>query len=138
MASPSSVGSTVAEATPNRFKWGSRLTTEMPEELAAAREELEIDSMAKLMTATGASHSNVWTWLRSPAAPVNLGQTNSLSENDEDVISYSFADEGDDILTGEYASFLLCSYLWGVGRVFATKISIGRGACPVATRSSVE
>ena len=98
----------MAKATPNRFKWGSRLTTKMREKLAAARKELETDSMDKLMTATSASISNVRTWLRSPAAPVKLGRTNSFSEKDEDVISYDFLDEGDDVLTGEYASVLLC------------------------------
>jgi len=61
MAPPSSVGSTAAEATPGRSKWGTRLTTEMRENLAAARDELGTDSVAKLMTATGASRSNVRT-----------------------------------------------------------------------------
>ena len=74
MSSPSSAGSTPAEATPDRPKWGTRLTSDMREKLAAAREALGTDSVAKLMTATGASRSNVGTLRRSTDAPVKLGR----------------------------------------------------------------
>lgn len=46
----------------------------MREKLAAARQELGTDSLAKMMTATGASRSNVRTQPRSLPAPVKLGR----------------------------------------------------------------
>jgi len=65
--------------------------TEMREKLAAARKELGTDSVAKLMTATGASGSSVRTWLRSPADLVKLGRSSFLFKKEEDFISHYMA-----------------------------------------------
>ena len=132
MASPSSVVSTTAEATPGRSKWGKRLTFEIREKLGASREELETDSVAKLMTATGASRSNVRTWLRSPAAPVKLGRPSFFSEKEEDVIAHYMAawTKGGDILTCAYASVLLGQYIGDVGRVEEAELRFDRGGMP--------
>jgi len=64
---------------------------EMREKLAAARTELGTDSVAKLMTATGASRSSVRTWLHSPADPVKLGRSSFFLKKEDDVISHYMA-----------------------------------------------
>jgi len=132
MVSPSSVGSTAAEATSGPSKWGTRLTTEMREKLAATREELRTDSVARLITATGASRSNVRTWLRSPAAPVKLGRPSFFSEKEEDVIAHYMAawTKDGNILTCECASVLLRQYIGDVGRVEEAELLFGRGGMP--------
>ena len=118
MSSPSSAGSTAAEATPDRPKWGTRLTTDMREKLAAARTALGTDSVAKLMTATGASRSNVRTWRRSTDAPVKLGRPTFFSPEEEDVIATYMAawTKGGDLLTCELAAVLLRQYIADVRR----------------------
>jgi len=111
---------------------GQTTDIEMREKLAAAREELETDSVVKLMAATGASRSNVRTWIRSSAAPVKLGRPSVFSEKEEDVIAYDMAawTKGCDILTREYASVLLLQYIGDVGRVEEVEIRFGRGGMP--------
>ena len=61
MPSPSSAGSTAAEAAPDRPKWGTQLTSDMQEKLAAARQALGTDIVEKLVTGSGASRCNVRT-----------------------------------------------------------------------------
>jgi len=117
MPSPSSSRSTATEVTPARSKWGTRLTSEMREKLAVARGELGTDSVAKLMTATGASRLNVRTWLRSQSAPIKLGRPTFFSSSEEDVLAMYMAawTKGGDLLTCELAAVLLrqISRTWG-------------------------
>ena len=117
---------------PRSLQVGQTTDIEMREKLAAAREELETDSVVKLMAATGASRSNVRTWIRSSAAPVKLGRPSVFSEKEEDVIAYDMAawTKGCDILTREYASVLLRQYIGDVGRVEEAELRFGRGGMP--------
>jgi len=132
MSSPSSAGSTAAEATPDRPKWGTRLTTDMREKLAAARTALGTDSVAKLMTATGASRSNVRTWRRSTDAPVKLGRPTFFSPEEEDVIATYMAawTKGGDLLTCELAAVLFRQYIADVRRDEESERRFGDGGFP--------
>lgn len=119
MSSPPTGGSTSTDTPGGRPKWGTRLTEQMRERLAAAHKEQGLASVAKLMAATGASRSNVRTWLRSPEAPVKLGRPSFFSAEEEEVIAMYMAawTKGGDVLTCELAGTLLRQYIVDVGRV---------------------
>ena len=150
MSSPSSDGSTAAEATPDRPKWRTRLTSDMREELAAAREALGTDNVAELMMATGASRSNVWTWRRLTDAPVKLGRPTFFSPEEEDAVTTNMAawTKGGDLLTCELAADLLRQHIADLRRDEESERRFGDGGLPLVglfficlwrgTRSSVE
>jgi len=127
MTSPSSTRSTATEVTPARSKWGIRLTSDMREKLAVARGQLGTDSVAKLMTGTGAPRSNVRTWLRSPSAPIKLRRPTFFSSEDEDVLAMYIAawTKGGDLLSCELAAVLLCQYITDMGRKGDTERRFG-------------
>jgi len=120
----------------------------MREKLAVARGELGTDSVEKLMTATGASRSNLRTWLRSPSAPIKLGRPTFFSSEEEDVLAMCMAawTKGGDLLTCELAAVLLRQYITDMGREEDAERRFGVGGFPErsyfdffwgATRSSV-
>jgi len=86
--------------------------------LAVARGELGTDSMAKLMTATGASHSNVRTGLRSPSALIKLGRPTYFFSEKQNVFAMYMAarTKGGGLLTSELAAVLSRYYITDMGR----------------------
>lgn len=118
MSSPPTGGSTSTDTPGGRPKWGTRLTEEMQERLAAAHEEQGLANVAKLMATTGASRSAVRTWIQSPQAPVRLGRPPFFSAKEEKVIAMYMAawTKGGDMLTCELAALFLRQYIVDVGR----------------------
>ena len=90
----------------------------MRDKLSAARKELGTTSVKRLMDATGASRSNVRTWLRNDGEEVKLGRLTFFSAEEEDVIAAYMAawTKVGDLLTFYLASVLLRQYIADVGR----------------------
>jgi len=118
MATSSSTRSTATEVTSARSKWGTRKTSKMREKLAVARGELGTDSVAKFMTAIGASCSNVRTWHRIRSAPIKLGRPTFFSSEEEDVLAMYMAawTKGGDLSTCELPAVLLRQYITDMER----------------------
>jgi len=112
--------------------WDTRLTSDMREKLAVARGDLGMDSVAKLMTTTGASRSKLRTWLHSPSAPIKLGRPTFFSSEEEDVLAMYVAarTRGGDLLTCELAAVLLRQYMKDMGREEDAERLIGVGGLP--------
>jgi len=91
------------------------------DKLSAARKELGTTSVKRLMDATGASRSNVRTWLRNDGEEVKLGRPTFFSAEEEDVIATYMAawTKGGDLLTFDLASVLLRQYIADVEDVFS-------------------
>jgi len=84
------------------------------------------------MTATGASHSNVRTWIRSLSAPIKLGRPTFLSSEEEDVIAMYMAawTKGGDLLSCELAAVLLRQCIADMGREEDAERLLGLGGFP--------
>lgn len=107
----------------------------MRDKLTAAREELGTDQVARLMAATGATRSNVRTWLRSGASAKKLGRPPFFSAEEEEVIATYMVSwtKGGDLLTCDLASVLLRQYIADMGRVEEAERVFGQGGLPGRT-----
>jgi len=107
----------------------------MRDKLSAARKELGTDSVVKLMSATGASRSNVRTWVRHGGAVAKLGRPTFFSPEEEDIIATYMVSwtKGGDLLTCDLASVLLRQYIADVGRVEEADRMFGDGGWPGRT-----
>ena len=135
MSSSDTAPPTSTEGAPSRPKWGTRLTPEMRDKLSAARKELGTDSVVRLMSATGASRSNVRTWVRHGGAVAKLGRPTFFSPEEEDIIATYMVSwtKGGDLLTCDLASVLLRQYIADVGRVEEADRMFGDGGWPSRT-----
>eukprot|EP00170_Pyropia_yezoensis_P003995 contig_16521_g4006 len=114
---------------------GTQLTSEMQEKLETARVEHKTSRVAVLMQATGASLSNVRTWLQNRGNDVALGRPRFFFREEEDTMAVYFASwtKGGDALTCGLASVLLRQYIADVGREAEAGRCFGVGGIPGRT-----
>jgi len=107
----------------------------MSDKLSAAREEVGTDSVARLMTASGASRSNVRTWLRNGGAAVKLGRPTFFSPEEEDLIATYMVSwtKGGTLLPFDLAAVLLRHFTADVGRVEEKERMFQEGCVPGRT-----
>ncbi|KAK1859734.1 hypothetical protein I4F81_002328 [Pyropia yezoensis] len=91
MPSPPADQSSADESDASPRDWGTRLTCEKQEKLETARVEHKRSSVAVLMRATGATRSNVRTWLQNRGKDVALGRPRFFSTEEEDTMAGYFA-----------------------------------------------
>jgi len=91
--------------------------------------------VARPMTASDASRSNVRTWLRNGGATVKLGRPTFFSPKEEDIIATYMvsSNKGGDLLTFDLAAVLLRQYTADVGRVEEAERIFGEGGVPGRT-----